>query len=386
MPNEKQGLSRRRLFDAMSAAGVAMAATAAANAEPAPQDEAPHLAPLDNFKYNIESRKGWQGEAGSAKEATVAEFPISQSIAGVSMRLKPGAIRELHWHSLAAEWAYMLTGHCRATVVDPNGQSEIADFLPGDTWYFPRGHGHALQGMGPGEAHFILGFDNGHFSEYGTFGLSDWIATAPPNILARSLGIPESDVAKLPRKEIYIGPGKVPAASIEELRDPAMQTSQFTHKYRLDHQPPRVFSGGREYIVSQKEFPIQSTLTAAKMILDPGGLQELHWHPSADEWLFFVRGRARIGLFGSHSRTKVDEFGPNDVGFIQKGFGHYIEQLGNEPTEIILLWNNPVFEAISLNSWLGGNPVSLLETNLLAPKSLIDRLPKRDMGIIAKKA
>jgi oxalate decarboxylase len=222
-------------------------------------------------------------------------------------------------------------------VVAPNGQSEIADFLPGDTWYFPRGHGHALQGMGPGEAHFILGFDNGHFSEYGTFGLSDWIATAPPNNLARSLGIPESDVAKLPRKEIYIGPGKVPAAAIEELRDPSMQTSQFSHKYRLDQQPARVFPGGREYIVSQKEFPIQTTLTAGKMILEPGGLQELHWHPHADEWLFFVRGRARIGLFGSHSRTKVDEFGPNDVSFIQQGFGHYIEQLGNEPTEIIIL-------------------------------------------------
>ena len=35
MPNEKQGVSRRRLFDAVSAAGVALAATAAANAEPA---------------------------------------------------------------------------------------------------------------------------------------------------------------------------------------------------------------------------------------------------------------------------------------------------------------------------------------------------------------
>ena len=39
------------------------------------------------------------------------------------MRLKPGAMRELHWHSLAAEWAYMLEGRCRATVVMPNGQS-----------------------------------------------------------------------------------------------------------------------------------------------------------------------------------------------------------------------------------------------------------------------
>ena len=54
-------------------------------------------------------------------------------------------MRELHWHSLAAEWAYVLEGRCRATVITPNGQSEIADFGPGDTWYFPRGHGHALQ-------------------------------------------------------------------------------------------------------------------------------------------------------------------------------------------------------------------------------------------------
>ena len=61
--------------------------------------------PLANFKYDIESTTGWVGEAGSAKEATVAEFPASQNIAGVSMRLKPGAIRELHWHAIAAECA-----------------------------------------------------------------------------------------------------------------------------------------------------------------------------------------------------------------------------------------------------------------------------------------
>src|SRR5471032_1327589 len=214
--DETPGISRRGLFDSISAASLTLTAAALAagraHAAPATSDA---LAPIANFKFDIESEKGWVGPAGSAKEATVAEFPVSQSIAGVSMRLKPGSIRELHWHALAAEWAYMLEGRCRATVVMPNGQSEISDFGPGDTWYFPRGHGHALQGMGPGEAHFILGFDNGHFSEYGTFDLTDWIATAPKNIVARSLGIPESAVAQLPKKEIYIGAGKVPEAAIE---------------------------------------------------------------------------------------------------------------------------------------------------------------------------
>jgi oxalate decarboxylase len=384
MPEQKKGISRRGLFDTVTAASLGLAAASAMNAEPAPQEHKPE--PIANFKYNIESERGWVGEGGSAKEATVAEFPISQSIAGVSMRLKPGAIRELHWHALAAEWAYMLEGRCRATVIMPNGQSEISDFGPGDTWYFPRGHGHALQGMGPGEAHFILGFDNGHFSEYGTFSVTDWISTAPKNVVARTLGIPESAVDQLPKKELYIWPGKVPAAAIEPLRDAQMQPAQASHKYRLDMQPPKVFPGGREYIVSSKEFPIQTTLTAVRMDLQPGALRELHWHPHADEWQFYVRGRARVGVFGSHSRTRVEEFGPNDVGFVQQGYGHYIEQIGDEPTEVIILFNSGVFEEISLANWLGGNPVSLLETNFGIPKTLIDQMPKRETGIVAKKA
>jgi len=99
---------------------------------------------LEDFKYDLEKQTHWVGPGGSAKEATAEEFPVSQGIAGVSMRLEAEAIRELHWHSLAAEWAYMIEGRCRATVITPEGQADIADFGVGDTWYFPRGHGHVL--------------------------------------------------------------------------------------------------------------------------------------------------------------------------------------------------------------------------------------------------
>ena len=380
--HDPRGISRRGLVDAVTGISLAIAASSSSEARAAENELNEALPP---FKYNIESKPGWQGEGGSAKEATVAEFPVSKSIAGVSMRLKPGAIRELHWHSLAAEWAYVLDGRCRVTVVMPNGQSEISDFGVGDIWYFPRGHGHALQGLGPGECHFILGFDNGHFSEFGTFSVTDWISTAPPNVVARTLGVPESVVARFPRKEVYIGPGKVPETVIEPFRDAAVQPPQMSHKFRLDMVAPRVFPGGREYVVSSKEFPIQTTLTAVRMDLQPGSLRELHWHPHADEWQFFVRGKARVGVFGSHSRTRVEEFGPNDVGFVQQGFGHYIEHVGDEPTEIIILFNSPVYEEISLATWLGGNPVSLLETNFGLSRDLIDQLPRREAGILAKK-
>ena len=84
----------------------------------------------------------------SAKESTVKQLPVATSIAGVSMRLKPGGLRELHWHAIAAEWAYVVKGTVRTTVISPNGEAAQDDFGPGDVWFFPKGHGHALQGDG----------------------------------------------------------------------------------------------------------------------------------------------------------------------------------------------------------------------------------------------
>ena len=77
---------------------------------------------LEDFVYDIENGStGYVSAGGTAKEATAEEFPVSQSIAGVSMHLNPGSFREMHWHSIAAEWAYILEGQVRTTVITPDG-------------------------------------------------------------------------------------------------------------------------------------------------------------------------------------------------------------------------------------------------------------------------
>ncbi len=386
MEQTTNALSRRRLLDALSSASAGLAATAliAREVKAAPAEET-RPEQLENFKFDIENQKGWVGPAGSAKEATVAEFPVSQSIAGVSMRLQPGAIRELHWHALAAEWAYVLEGRCRATVIAPNGQAEVSVFETGDTWYFPRGHGHALQGLGPGECHFLLGFDSGHFSEFGTFSITDWIAHTPPHILSRNLGLPESAFAQFPKKEVYIGPGKVPAEALESFRNTELEPSQSQHKFRLDKLAPRVLEGGEERIVSSREFPIQTTLTAVRMDLKPGAMREMHWHPHADEWQYYVNGSARVTIFGSHGRVRTEEFKPGQVAFIKQGYGHYVEQTGDQPTRILILFNSGVYEEISLSAWLGGNPGSLLGDNFGISQDTVEKLPRKSSGISARR-
>lgn len=59
---------------------------------------------LPAFKFALEKSDGKVIGNSYGKEATVTQLPISKGIAGVSMRLEPGAMRELHWHPNADEW------------------------------------------------------------------------------------------------------------------------------------------------------------------------------------------------------------------------------------------------------------------------------------------
>jgi len=338
--------------------------------------------PIPDFKFDIEATKGWVGEGGSAKEATVEEFPASQNIAGVSMRLKPGGIRELHWHAIAAEWAFVIRGRILATVMSPSGQPATDIFEPGDIWYFPRGHGHALQNISSEDSHFVLGFDDGRFSEFGTFSITDWVGRTPQTVAARNLGLSPERVAGLPKKERYIFPGRIPSPLIEPYLADDLETSQNPHKFRLEKMAPNSFPGGWERIVTVREFPINTRLTSVLQYLEPGALREMHWHPNADEWQYYLSGRSRVTVFGAHGRAKTEEFGPGQVCFVQQGFGHYVEQIGSEPAKFFALFNSPTFEEISISKWLAGNPASLIADNFGISKDEVARLPKKTLGII----
>src|SRR5580704_18543291 len=102
-------------------------------------------------------------------------MPIATTMAGVNMRLKAGAIREMHWHK-EAEWAYMLKGNARITAVDQEARTFQDDVMEGDLWFFPAGIPHSIQGIGEDGCEFLLIFDEGLFSEYQTFLISDWVA------------------------------------------------------------------------------------------------------------------------------------------------------------------------------------------------------------------
>ena len=82
--------------------------------------------------------------------------------------------------------------------------------MPATSGTFPRGHGHMLQNIGPEEAHFVLIFDDGAFSEFGTFSSSDWLGHTRPEVLAKALGVPASSFETFQKEELYIVSGRTP--------------------------------------------------------------------------------------------------------------------------------------------------------------------------------
>ena len=69
--------------------------------------------------------------------------------------------------------------------------------------------------------HFILIFDNGYFSEFGTFSITDWLGHDPQSrSWRRTSGLPESAFDGFPKEEVYFARGSIPPA---EIRRPPLQ-------------------------------------------------------------------------------------------------------------------------------------------------------------------
>lgn len=333
---------------------------------------------LPSLRYALGAAPNIPRDGGWSKEATVLNFPVSEKLAGVLMQLDPGALRELHWHANAAEWAYVIKGSCRVTTIDPNGQCEIVDFGEGDVWYFPRGHGHSIQGIGTGPCEFILIFDNGYFSEFGTFSITDWIGHVPAEVLAKNFTVPASTFANFPKQEVYLVKGPVPPPLPASPGPGSINAPAETHRFRMLAQKPQQFPGGTMRVVSQKEFPISTTMTGALLQIKPGALRELHWHPNADEWQYYIKGKARMTVFGSGGRARTEEYGPGDVGYAPQGFAHYIENIGSDDLELVLAFNSGEYQSISATAWFAANPPELLATNFGVPAATFAGFPKAE--------
>ena len=323
-------------------------------------------------------------DGGWARQVTQSEFEISEDVSGVNMRLGPGGVRELHWHQ-QAEWAVMTDGKCRTTVLDAQGRPAVRDVTAGDLWYFPAGLPHSLQGLGPSGAEFVLVFDNGRASEYNTLLLTDWMAHTPPEVLAENFHLPVSAFQKMPvdNRWIYQGAEPPPLAQVQREMASPLGEPELEFTFSTSKMAPTVQSrSGSVKIVDTRNFPVSTTIAAAVVTIKPGGLRELHWHPNADEWQYWVQGSGRMTVFNTGPAAVTMDFHAGDIGYVKKSLGHYVQNTGSTDIIMVETFKDKQFQEVSLAQWLACSPRQMVAETLNMDPRLIEQISKSRTDVV----
>lgn len=331
---------------------------------------------LANMRFSYDDVHNRLEEGGWAREVTNRELPISDQVAGVDMNLAPGSYRELHWHK-EAEWGLMLYGNARVTAIDQDGKSFIDDVKAGDIWNFEAGVAHSIQGLDQG-CEFLLIFSEPDFSENNTFLISDWLAHTPSEVVAANFKKKVSELESLPKKEKYIFKAAVPEAIDVVKRPNPNGDTPLPLTFHMDTLKPIESEAGRVWIVDSKVFPAAQTISAAIVEIEPGGMRELHWHPKAPEWQYYIQGQARMTVFNSAGLARTFNYQAGDAGYVPIVAGHYVQNIGTEKLIFIEVFKNPVYSDISLNKWIATTPSQIVADHLNLTKEFVESLPQEE--------
>jgi oxalate decarboxylase len=147
-------------------------------------------------------------------------------------------------------------------------------------------------------------------------------------------------------------------------------------------EPTKSSKGGEVRIVDSKNFPVSKNIAAALVTVKPGGLRELHWHPHASEWQFYIAGKGRMTVFFPVDNARTMDFNANDVGYVPNNAPHYIENTSDTDLVFLETFAADKFLDVSLNQWLRRVPSEMLKAHLNIDKAEAMKIPAEKLAVI----
>lgn len=134
---------------------------------------------------------------GEARIIDSSIFKVSTTVASALVTIKPGGMRELHWHPNADEWQYHIAGQGRMTVFASGGRARTMDFHAGDVGYVPRPLPHYVENTGDSDLKFLEMFKSDRFEE---LSLSEWLTHTPPELVMAHLNLDRQTLRAIPKE------------------------------------------------------------------------------------------------------------------------------------------------------------------------------------------
>lgn len=136
------------------------------------------------FTHRLLAQRPIRTPGGTVRIVDSSNFLIATRIAAALVEIKPGAMRELHWHPNNDEWQYYLSGQGRMTAFAANGTARTFDVRAGDVGYVPFAFGHYVQNTGPETLWFLEMFRSNRFTDVS---LNQWMALTPHRLVQENL-------------------------------------------------------------------------------------------------------------------------------------------------------------------------------------------------------
>lgn len=96
------------------------------------------------------------------------------------------------------------------------------------------------------------------------------------------------------------------------------------------------------------------------------GLRELHWHPNADEWQYFISGKGRMTVVATGNKARTMDFQAGDVGYVGKSLLHYVENTGDTDLVFLEMFKSSNYQDLSPAEWLAHTPPELVMAQMNA--------------------
>ncbi|MDX8365428.1 oxalate decarboxylase family bicupin [Cytobacillus sp. IB215665] len=150
-----------------------------------------------SFTHRLMAQEPIITSGGTVRIVDSTNFPVSTTIAAALVEIKPGAMREMHWHPNTDEWQYYLTGKGRMTVFAAEGTARTFNYRAGDVGYVPFAFGHYIQNIGEESLWFLEVFKSNRFED---ISLNQWLALTPHELVKANLHV-GPDLMNALRKE-----------------------------------------------------------------------------------------------------------------------------------------------------------------------------------------
>jgi oxalate decarboxylase len=142
-------------------------------------------------------------KSGEVRIIDSSTFKVTTTSCAI-VTVKPGGVRELHWHPNADEWQFFYGGKGRMTVFATGGRARTMDFETGDVGYIQKTLPHYVENTGTTDLKFLEMFKSPIYQD---LALTEWLTHTPPELVAAHLNLDRAMLDALPREKPLIVPG-----------------------------------------------------------------------------------------------------------------------------------------------------------------------------------